>query len=120
MASGDRRIGFIFGILGAALFVLSGLLSLVGGLVVFALGHPARGLGDWDHAAILVAVGLITGLFALVGRARGRDDGLLAGVVLIVIALLGWLALGFGSGVLSILGVVCVLIGGVVYLLSQR
>jgi len=117
---GDRRIGFLFGVLGAVLFVLSGLLRLVSGAVVLALGHGVRAVGDWDHAVLLIGVGLIVGVFALMGRGRARDSSVMAGVILVVIALVGWLALGFAGGLLSLLGLVCVLIGGLVFLLAGR
>jgi hypothetical protein len=117
---GDRRIGFVFGGIGAALLILAGFLNLLSGAVFLALGHGARGLGDWGHAIVLVVVGLIVGAFSLIGRGRGRDESLMAGAVLLVIALVGWLALGFANGLVSVLGLVCVLVGGLVYLLAGR
>jgi hypothetical protein len=117
---GDRRLGFIFAAIGAALFLLAGVLGLISGAVFLALGHGAHGLDAWSHAVVLLVLGLIVGVFAMIGRGRGRDQALMAGVVLLVLALVGWLALGLGFGLLSILGEVCVVVGALVFLLSNR
>jgi hypothetical protein len=117
---GDRRIAAIFGVLGAALLVLEGFIDLLRGVVYLAIGRGFGAFGPFDQAVILVVMGLVVGLFALLGRYRSEGRSLVAGVVLIVIAIVGWLGLGFGSGILGLLGTVFVLVSGVVYLVADR
>jgi len=117
---GDRRIAVAFGLLGAVLLVLEGLVDLVRGVVYLAIGRGLQAYGPFDQAVILVVMGLVVGLFAVLGRAHAEGRSLLAGIVLIVLAVIGWLGLGFGSGVLGLLGTVFLLISGVVFLVADR
>ena len=117
---GDRRLGLVFGVVGSVLIVLDGLLRVIVGVVLIAFGHGLRAIGTWDQALVLIAVGLITGFFSRYGRSGGKDQGLTAGVVLIVLAVIGWFALGWGSEVLALLGAILVLIGGILFLVSGR
>lgn len=119
-SEGDRRLGMLFGLLGSVLIILSGIFRAIGGALLLAFGHERGAFGTWDQAAVLVAVGLIIGFFSLYGRSGAPDRGLAAGAVLIVLAIVGWLALGFGSGLISLLGALLVLIGGILYLVSGR
>jgi hypothetical protein len=114
----DRRIASLFGFLGAALLIVEGLLDLLSGVVYFAVGHGGRAFGVFDQGLIFVVVGLIVGFFAAIGRREGDERSVVTGAVLLVVALVGWIALGFGSGVLALLGTVCLLIAGVVFLLA--
>lgn len=117
---GDRKIAVVFGLLGAVLLVLEGLIDLVRGVVYLAIGRALQAFGPFDQAVILVVVGLVVGLFAALGGRRTEGQGLVSGVVLIVLAVVGWLGLGFGSGVLALLGTVFVLVSGVVFLVVGR
>ena len=119
-AEGDRRLGFVFGALGSVLIILAGLLRAIGGAFQLAFGYDLRALGTWGDAAVLIVVGLITGFFSLYGRSAGKDQGLAAGVILIVIAVIGWFALGLGSGIIALLGSLLVLIGGILFLVGAR
>ncbi len=119
-AEGDRRIGLVFGVMGSVLIVLAGILRIILGAVSLVLGHGRYALGSWDQAFILIAVGLITGFFSIYGRSGSRDQGLAAGVILIVLAFVGWFALGFGHEILALLGAILILIGGILFLVSGR
>lgn len=114
-AEGDRRLGLVFGLLGSLLILLDGALRAIGGAILVALGHGHGVLGTWDHAFLLMAIGLITGFLSVYGRSGVRDRGLAAGAALIVLAVLGWFALGFGNEILALLGTILVLIGGILY-----
>ncbi len=116
----DRRLGFLFALLGAGLLILSGLLDLAGGAVALAVGHADRALGFVDPAVLAIGVGVIIGLFAIVGRDRGSDRSVGAGVILLVLVLVGWLLLGFAGGVLTLLASICVLVGALLFLLAGR
>jgi len=60
------------------------------------------------------------GLFSVYGRSRTADRSLAAGVILVVIALLGWLALGLTAGLAGLLGTLLVLIGGILFLVARH
>ncbi len=116
----DRRIAFIFGILSAVLLLLAALLSFIVGVafLITRSFHPA--IGSIGDSIIELVVALLIGFFAFLGRNRGSDRSLTAGVVLVVLALVGWLALGFGGSILGILALVLALISGVLFLVAGR
>ncbi|MGP8074684.1 MAG: hypothetical protein ACLQD9_09070 [Thermoplasmata archaeon] len=119
-ASSDRRIASLFGFLGTALLLVAGILDLLSGVFYFAVGHGGRAFGSFDQGLIFVVVGLIVGFFVATARMEGSDRTVVVGVVLLVLAILGWLALGFGSGVLALLATICILVSGVVFLVAGR
>ena len=119
-SDGDRRLGLVFGLRGSLLIILDGLLRAIGGALLLVFGHGRSALGTWDQAFVLVAVGLIAGFLSLYGRSGVRDRGLAAGVALIVLAVLGWFALGLGNELLALLGAALVLIGGILFLVASR
>lgn len=120
MAETDRGIATVLGLVGAVLFGFEGFLDLLRGVIYLAVGHGVRAFGPWDEALLLIVVAILVALFSVLGGSRRSDRALLAGVVLVVIAIVGWLALGFGTGVLALLGSVFVLLGGVVFLVAAR
>jgi len=118
--SGDRRVGALCGLLGAALIAVDGLLDLARGVYYLAAGHGWHSFYPFDQALILLVVALIIAVFSGLGGLRREGPGVVAGAVLIVLVVAGWLVLGFGSGVLAILGSILTLVGGVVFLVSGR
>jgi hypothetical protein len=118
--TGDRAIGAAFGLVGALLLVLDGLIDLVRGVVYLATERGLRAFGPFDQALIFIVVGGVVAFFSVLGGFRRDDRGLVAGAVLVVVALAGWLVLGFGSGVLALLASIFILIAGVVLLVSSR
>jgi hypothetical protein len=119
-STGDRNLGFLFGALGAIILIVVGVVDFFGGFVFLALGFGSTALATWARSVILVIVGIIMGLFAGIGRSGGNDRALSAGVILVVLAVVGWFGLGFAGGVLELLAALFALIAGVLYLLSAR
>ena len=119
-AQGDRRLAAVLGILGAVLIALDGLLDLARGVFYVVVGRGDHAYLPFDQALIFFVVGLLVGVFAAMGASREEERALLVGVVLIVIVIVGWLTLGFGSGVLAILGALLVLLAGVIFLVTGR
>jgi hypothetical protein len=119
-ADGDRRIALIFGVIAAVLLVADAVLRFLAGIVFFATGRGLAALGSADEAVLYLVVGLVIGFFAILGRSRGADRSLAIGIVLIVLAIVGWLALGFGGSVLAILAAVFALISGILFLVAGR
>ncbi|MCI4364806.1 MAG: hypothetical protein L3K10_01900 [Thermoplasmata archaeon] len=106
--------------MGAVLIALEGLVDLLKGVVFLVLGRPWIAVGAFSQAVLFVILGLILGGFTIYGRAAGGDRSLAAGVVLIVVSLLGLAVLGFTEGLLVLLGAVLVLIAGVLFLVTRR
>jgi hypothetical protein len=118
--AGDRKVGAVFGLLGAVLLALDGLLDLARGVLYLALGRGGHAFAPVDQGLILLVVGLIVGFFSVLGGLRPQARATVAGAVLVVIAIVGWLALGLGSDLFAILGTVLVLVAGVVFLVAGR
>ncbi|MGI0129299.1 MAG: hypothetical protein ACREDE_08990 [Thermoplasmata archaeon] len=119
-AEGDRRLALIFGLLGAALLIAAGAVRLLAGIALLATGYHFYGRGAFDDALIFLVVGVVIGFFALLGRRRGADRSLAIGVLLVVLSIVGWLALGFASSVFAILAAVFTLISGTLFLIAGR
>lgn len=116
----NRRIAFLFGVLGAVLLVASGLIDFIGGFVFLALGSGGPAIAAWGRSVVDVVLGLIVGALSLLGRTGPNDRALTAGVVLVVIAIVGWFGLGLANGVLAILAALFCLIGGLIFLVGTR
>jgi len=118
--TGDRKLAALLGLLGAVLIALDGLLDLARGVFYLAVGRGGHAFVPFDQALIYFVVGLLVALFSVLGGLRRDGRAVVAGAVLVVIAVVGWLALGLGAGVLAILGALLVLVAGVVFLVSGR
>jgi len=116
----DRRIAAFCGLLGGVLIGLEGLLDLARSALDLAGGRTGPASLPFDQGMVLLVLGLIIGVFAFLGGLRREGRAMVAGIVLLVVVILGWLALGLGAGLLSLLGAVLALVGGVVFLASAR
>lgn len=119
-AQENRQLAMVLGIVGALFLVLEGLVDLVSGVAFVAFGHGDRALGPVEQSFLLIITGLLIGFFAILGRSRGEDRSMVSGVILVVLVVVGWLALGFSSGVLALLGSVFVLVSGILYLFAAH
>ncbi|HXW67661.1 MAG TPA: hypothetical protein VEL82_07300 [Thermoplasmata archaeon] len=119
-ARGDRDIAFILGALAALLLILAGGLRLVLGFAFLATGTPHLGLGELGSALVFIVLGLLVGFFAILGRSRGAERSLAVGVVLIVLAIVGWLGLGFAGSILALLAAVLALVAGILFVVAGR
>jgi len=88
------------------LIVVEGLIDFIRGAYSLAIGHPY--------------LGLVFIMFAILGSSRPADRAVAAGVVMVVVALLGILLLGFANGLIGLLGSLFVLIGGLLFLVAGR
>ncbi len=116
----ERWIAGTFGLVGAVLIVLDGVLWMLGGVLSWATGRTGHPLAALDHGFVLIVVGILLGFFAGLGRVGRAEYTLAAGAILVVFAIVGFLLLGFGSGVLALVGSVLVLVGGVIFLVASR
>lgn len=115
---GYQGLAVLFGILAALLLVIAGVVDFVGGFVFLALGAGGHALGEWGRSVIDVVVGLLVGLFAVLGRSGDRDRSIASGAVLVVLAIVGWFGLGFGGELLALLASLFCLVAGILYLVS--
>ena len=116
----NERAGFLLGVIGGILYLLSAVLTLLGGTVLALLGHggPYGLLNAAGGFVVQAAIGILALVFASVAVRSGRESGLAGGVVLVLLALVTWLVVG--RSVLLILGGLLVLIGGVLLILERR
>jgi hypothetical protein len=114
----ERTLGFGFGIAGAVLVAISALVRFVGGVVDVAMGHATSAADAWGGAFVFLVLAGVTGLFAYLGYRRWGTRPYTAGVVLVVVSLVSWLALGVDGSVLALVGVFLALVGGLLYLLT--
>jgi len=116
----NRRLGFLFGLLGAILLLLAALIALVGGLAEAVVGHDVfRGATAAIGGFVVdLVLALLLGFFALIGSRRSGDMRSASGVILILLALVIWLLIG--GGVLLLLAGLMALIAGVLLLLARH
>jgi hypothetical protein len=108
----------VFGLLSAILFIIAAAVAFIGGFVFLAFGSGGHALGAWGRSVIDVVVALLVGLFTVFGRTGDRDRTLAAGIVLVVLAFVGWFALGLTGEIIALVGVLFALIAGILYLVS--
>ena len=121
MPGGDLRgLAFLFGVLGALVLILAGVVDFVGGFVFLALGLGSHALSAWVRSVVYVVVGLMFGVFAAIGRSGGEDRKVAAGVILVVLSIVGWFGLGFGGELLALLAALFALISGLLFLVARR
>jgi hypothetical protein len=117
---GDRKLAAVLGLLGAVFIAFDAILDLAWSAYDLVVHRGGGAIAPLDQGLVLLVIAVIAGAFAILGGIRRDGPATVAGAVLIVIAVAGWLAFGLGSGLLSILGTILVLVGGVVFLVSGR
>ena len=114
----EQRLGYGFGLLGGVLIAIGGLASLVLGTVELVLGRPHGALNAASEAVLLLVVGGLAIFFAWLGHGDWRLRPISTGVVLAVLAFLGWLVVGVGANLLALLGSLFGFLGGVLFLVE--
>jgi hypothetical protein len=114
----EQRLGYVFGLLGGGLIALGGIVSLIVGAADLALGHPYGAIGAVSAAIVLLVVGALAALFAWMGRHDWSARPLASGIMLIVIAVIGWAIVGIDASLLALIGSLFVFLAGVLYVLE--
>jgi hypothetical protein len=114
----ERKLGYGFGLLGGALFLLGALVSIAVGTLDLVIRHPFGALGAMSEAVVLLVVGGLALLFAYLGHRAWSDRPLVSGVLLVLLAGIGWAALGFGDNVIALVGALFVFLAGVLFLIE--
>ncbi len=114
----ERTVGYGFGLLGGLLIVVGGIVALVLGALDLVVGRPVGTVTAWSESVILFVVGALALFFAYLGQHSWRDRGLASGILMVVVALIGWAVLGFGGNLVALIGAIFVFLSGVLYLLE--
>lgn len=113
----ERNLAYGFGLVGGVLVIAAAVVSAITAAIDYAAGHPAAA-GPATAAVVLFVLGGLVLFFAYLGQRAWRDRPIATGIVLIVLAAVGWGVLGFGANVVALIGAILVLVAGVLYLIE--
>lgn len=114
----ERKLGWGFGLLGAALMAVAGILSLAFAAFDVAAGRTTGAMNSGTEALLLLVIAGLALLFAYLGHGTWSGQPLASGVLLVVIAALAWGVLGLGANVVALIGALFVFLAGVLYLVG--
>lgn len=114
----EQRLGFGFGLLGGILIGLGGLVRLLLGTADLILGRPIGALNAASEGVLLLVVGGLALLFSWLGYRSWTSHPVTSGVMLVLVAVIGWIVVGVGSSLLGLVGSLFVFLAGVLYLLD--
>jgi hypothetical protein len=117
-ANTERTLGHLFGLVGGLLILIGGLVALAFGIADLVVSHAFAAAGALSEAIVLFVVGALVLLFAHLGEHGWKDRTFAAGLMLVILAVIGWAVLGLGSNVVALIGGVLTLLGGVLYLIE--
>ncbi len=114
----EPRLGYGFGLLGGALIGLGGVVSLIVGAVELVRGRPFGAIGAAGNAVVLFVVGGLAMFFAWLARHDWRARPFASGVLLAVLAVVGWVIVGLDTSLLALVGSLLVFLAGVLFLIE--
>ncbi len=114
----EQRLAYWFGLLGGVLIGLGGLVSLLLGTADLILGRPIGALNAAGEGVLLLVVGGLALVFAWLGHRQWSARPVPSGVMLVLVAIVGWVVVGIGASLLGLVGSLFVFFAGVLYLLD--
>ena len=114
----EQKLGYWFGVLGGGLLLVGALVSFLVGIVDLAAGRAFGAIDAWSATVLLGIVGGLSMLFARLAYRSWNNRPLSGGILLIVVAVVGWAALGLGANVLALVGALFVFLAGVLFLIE--
>jgi hypothetical protein len=114
----ERTMGHLFGLVGGLLILVGGLVAGIFGVADLAVGRAFGAAGALSDAVVLFVVGALVLLFAYMGEHGWKERPLASGVMLVVLAVLGWAVLGMGGNLLALVGGIFALLAGLLYLIE--
>lgn len=118
MDTSERGIGHLFALLGGGLIALGGLVAAAVGIGDAVIGRFLGSASALTDAVLLLVVGGLVILFGHLGEHAWKDRSLATGVLLVVLAVVGWGVLGLGANVLALVGALFAFLAGVLYLIE--
>lgn len=114
----EERLGYGFGLLGGGLIALGGLVSLIVGTAELFLGRPNGAIGAASNAVVLFVVGGLAMFFAWLARHDWSARPFSSGVLLVVLAVVGWAIVGIDASLLALIGSLFAFLAGVLFLIQ--
>jgi hypothetical protein len=114
----ERWMGHLFGLIGGALLLVGAVVATAFGVADMILGHAFGALGALGEATLLAVVGGLVLLFAYLGEHEWKERPVASGVLLVLLALIGWAVAGAGVNVLALIGGIFALLAGALYLIE--
>jgi hypothetical protein len=114
----ERKLGWGFGLLGGVLLVAAAIVGALIGTFDLVTGRLNGALNAGAESVLLLAVGALALLFSYLAYRPWRDHPITAGILLVVVAAIGWGVLGLGGSVIALLGALCVFLAGLLFLLQ--
>jgi hypothetical protein len=114
----ERKLGWGFGLLGGLLIVVAAIVSVMVGTVDLATGRTMGALDAGSEAILLFVVGALGLFFSYLAYRSWSDHPITSGILLVVIAVIGWGVLGLGGNVIALVGALFVFLAGLLFLLQ--
>jgi hypothetical protein len=114
----ERTLGHLFGLVGGLLILVGGVVAIAFGIADVVVGHAFAAAGALSEAVVLFVVGALVLLFAHLGEHAWKDRTFATGLMLVILAIIGWAVLGLGSNLLALIGGILALLAGVLYLIE--
>src|SRR5208282_2648751 len=113
----ELRLGWGFSLLGGVLIMVGAVVSALVGTDDLAMGRFAGALGAGSEAILLFVVGALTLFVGYLAHRTWNDEPIVAGILLVVIAEIGWGVASLGSDFFGLLGALFVFLAGLLFLL---
>ena len=114
----EEKVAWGLGLIGGGLFLIGALVALVVATVDAAGGRYFGAAGAMSEVVLLAIFGGLAIFFSHLGRHDWSDRPLTAGLLLLMVALLGAMTISFGANVLALAGAVFVALASVLYLIG--
>jgi len=114
----EQRLGYGFGLLGGAFIALGGLVSLIVGTADLLLGRPNGAIGPVSNSVVLFVMGGLAMFFTWLARHDWSSRPIASGVMLVVLAVVGWAFVGIDASLLALIGSLFAFLAGVLFLVQ--
>ncbi len=114
----ERKLGWGFGLLGGVLLVAAAIVGALIGTFDLVTGRLNGALNAGTEAVLLLAIGALALLFSYLAYRPWKEHPITAGILLVVVAAIGWGVLGLGGSVIALLGALCMFLAGLLFLLQ--